>query len=59
MSKVLDTFVEWFNELTPSQKVEIARYICNKQQTDRFDGYYAGPAPGQKYNSCPTCGKPL
>jgi hypothetical protein len=24
MSQPLDTFVEWFNELTPSEKAEIA-----------------------------------
>jgi hypothetical protein len=59
MSKVLDTFVEWFNELRPSQKAEIVRYINNQQKIANFDGYYAGPAPTQKYNSCPHCGKPL
>lgn len=56
MSQVLDTFVEVFNQLTPAQRVEIARYVCDRQRTD---GYYAGPAPGQRPNSCPTCGKPL
>lgn len=59
MSQVLDTFVEWFNQLTPKQKVEIARYVCDRQKTANFDGYYAGPAPGQGSKSCPTCGKPL
>jgi hypothetical protein len=90
MSQVLDIFVEWFNQLTPSQKIEIARYACDRQkrdshrdkipakgatsrkrsqrlrmalsrksQTANFDGYYAGPAPGQRSNYCPSCGKPL
>jgi hypothetical protein len=59
MSQPLDTFVEWFNELTPSEKAEIANYISGTSKTPRFDGYYAGPAPGQQSNSCPTCGKPL
>lgn len=59
MSKVLNDFIEWFNELSPRQKREIARYVCNEQGLANFDGYYAGPAPGQQSSSCPTCGKPL
>ena len=58
MSQVLDIFVAWFDELTPSQRVEIARYICNRQSTANY-GYNAGPAPRQQSNFCPTCRKPL
>jgi hypothetical protein len=70
MSQHLDTFVEWFNQLLPSEKDEIVSYISGISTTARFDGYYAGPAPerrgyyagpapGQQSHSCPTCGKPL
>ena len=28
MSQVLNTFLEWFEQLTPSEQAEIAHFIC-------------------------------
>jgi hypothetical protein len=58
MSEALDTFLDWFSRLPRKQRSEIVRYIRSDQLTADF-GYYAGPAPSQKSNSCPHCGKPL
>jgi hypothetical protein len=53
----LDNFLEWFSQLTPGQRAEIVRFIRSDLTADF--GYFAGPAPSQKSNLCPNCGKPL
>lgn len=60
MSQALDEFIEWFDQLTLKERIQIVRYVCNRRRrTANFDGFYVGPAPTQQSNPCPTCGKPL
>jgi len=68
MSQELKTFVELFEQLTPSEQAEIAHFICPPTRQDGFHagparrqerGYYAGQAPRPQPQYCPHCGKPL
>lgn len=71
MSQVLNTFLEWFNQRTPSEQAEITHFICNRVPSLFQDGvnagpaprqergYYAGQAPRLQSHYCPHCGKPL
>ncbi len=68
MSQVLNTFLEWFNRLTPSEQAEIAHFIGTPT---RQDGSYAeeapeeihgcdvGPASRPQPQYCPYCREPL
>jgi hypothetical protein len=61
MSKFLNDFITWFNNLSPDQKSEIVSCIYSnygQQNTANFDGFFAGQLPSQGSNPCPTCGKP-
>ncbi len=69
MSQVLNTFLEWFEQLTPSQQAEITDFICPRRRL--YDGFYAGPAPHEEggyyaeqaprpqSQYCPYCGKKI
>jgi hypothetical protein len=67
MSDTLNTFVRWFDNLSRDEKLQIIRYINQKEleagifagpAPEQNQGYYAGPAPSGQYSRCPTCGKP-
>lgn len=68
MSDTLNIFVQWFAKLSPDEKLEIIRYINQKElkagifagpaPERRTDGVFGGPAPSGQYPKCPTCGKP-
>ena len=63
MNQFIDSFIEWFNTLTPAHKLEIENYIFNRHARLKNNktvntnsahlklgekrGFNAGPAPSQ------------